>query len=154
MNQKGSVTDIMAVTATFFILAVLSVVGLLIFNTAIDTGIFDSGVMGAVQNSFLMIGVGAIIFIIGAIVVAAALAYQVGSTPALIVVGIILLPVIVIFIAGLSMGWTAIATDPGTAAAAASIPFMNLIMNNLVLIAVLASILMIVAMYAGYKVTR
>ena len=144
----------MGIAATFFILATLAVVGILIFSTAQTTGIFDNGVMKTVENSFVMIGVGAIIFIIGSIVVAAALAYQVGSSPALIVVGLILLPILVIFTAGLSMGWTSIATDPTLAASAASIPFINEIMNNLVLIVLLASVVVIVAMYAGYKVMR
>lgn len=157
MNSKGSITDVFGILGIFFLVVVMAAIGIFIFVVAGDSlGVsfpVVSGIFAAFENGFIMIIMGMIVFLFGGMIVAAYLASQVGSTPALIVISILLLPVLIIFAAALSMGWTALAGSGGTIGTTiAAIPFINLIMNNLILIALLFIVIVAVALYAGYKV--
>ena len=152
--QKGSYTDYMGIAATFFILAVMAATFIMMFTVMGDASVFApvAGFFVTMQIMFINLGVGLLFFLFGSIIVAAALAARVGASPALIVIGILMLPVVIIFVAGLSMGWTAVATaGGGLGAAAARIPLMDIVMNNFVLIALLAVAVIMVATYAGYR---
>ena len=152
--KKGNVSDFAVMGVVFFIVLTLAVVGVYVFSTAgalPGLGASWSGTMATLQNAFIMIGVGMIFFLFVGMIVAAYMASQVGSSPALLVIGLLLLFPIILLAAGLSMGWTDIASGD-LSVAAASIPFVNDIMNNFVLIVLIGTGLLLIALYAGYRI--
>jgi hypothetical protein len=151
--NRGGISDFAVIGVVFFIVLTLAVVGVFVFSQAetfTSLGSAWTGTMTTVKGSFIMLGVGLLFFLFVGMIAAAYLASQVGSSPALIVIGILLLLPIVLFAAGISAGWTDIATGP-MAAAAASIPFVNDVMNNFVVIILFGSALLLLALYAGYR---
>jgi hypothetical protein len=153
IGQRGGISDFAVIGVVFFIVLTLAVVGVFVFSQAkaFPLGAAWTGTMATVEGSFIMLGVGLLFFLFVGMIAAAYLASQVGSSPALIVIGILLLLPIVLFAAGISAGWTDIASGP-MAAAAASIPFVNDVMNNFVVIILFGSALLLLALYAGYRV--
>jgi hypothetical protein len=153
IGQRGGIADFAVIGTVFFIVLTLAVIGVYVFNAAQGVGLGAAwdGVMATVEGSFIMLGIGLLFFLFVGMIAAAYLASQVGSSPALIVIGILLLLPIVLLAAGLSMGWTAIATSD-LSAAAASIPYVNDVMNNFVVIVLLGSAVLLLALYAGYRV--
>jgi hypothetical protein len=153
IGQRGGIADFAVIGTVFFIVLTLAVIGVYVFNAAQGVGLGAAwdGVMATVEGSFIMLGIGLLFFLFVGMIAAAYLASQVGSSPALIVIGILLLLPIVLLAAGLSMGWTAIASGD-LAAAAASIPYVNDVMNNFVVIVLLGSAVLLLALYAGYRV--
>jgi hypothetical protein len=147
------IADFAVIGTVFFIVLALAVAGVYVFSAAQGLGLGAEwdGIMVTVEGSFIMLGVGLLFFLFVGMIAAAYLATQVGSSPALIVIGILLLLPIVLLAAGLSMGWTAVATS-SLGAAASSIPFVDTVMNNFVVIVLFGSALLLVALYAGYRV--
>jgi hypothetical protein len=153
IGTRGGISDFAVIGAVFFIVLTMAVVGVFVFSSAQGLGLGAAwdGTMATLEGSFIMLGVGLLFFLFVGMIAAAYLASQVGSSPALIVIGILLLLPIVLFAAGMSAGWTDIATGP-MAAAAASIPYVNDVMNNFVVIVLFGSAVLLLALYAGYRV--
>ena len=152
--MRGFAADFIVIATVFFIVLTLAVLGVYVFSTAgAVTGLGSAwtGTMATLENTFIMLGIGLLFFLFVGMIAAAYLASQVGSSPALIVIGLLLLIPIIILAAGLSMGWTAIATSD-LSAAAASIPYVNDVMNNFVVIVLFGTAILLLALYAGYRV--
>lgn len=152
MSSKGFVNDFAVVAVVFFIVLTLAVIGVYVFNSAQGLGLGSAwnGTMATLEGTFIMLGVGLLFFLFIGMIATAYLATQIASSPALLVIGLLLLLPIVLLGAGLSMGWTSIATSD-LSTATASIPFVNTVMNNFILIVLFGTALLILALYAGYR---
>ena len=152
--KKGSIADFAVIALVFFIVMTLAVVGIYIFNTAgtagASLGSSWTGIMATMENTFIMLGIGLLFFLFLGMIASAYLASQVGSSPALIVIGILVLIPIILLAGGLSLAWTDIASGD-LATSASSIPYANIVMDNFVLIVLLGSALLLLALYAGYR---
>lgn len=153
MASRGSVQDFAIIGLVFFIVMTLAVTGIYIFSSAQGLGLGATwdGIMQTLENSFIMLGMGLLFFLFVGMIASAYMASQIGSSPALIVLGLLLLLPIVLLAAGLSMGWTSIATGD-LSAAAASVPYVDVVMNNFVVIILFGTALVLLALYTGYKV--
>lgn len=151
--NKGYVADFAVIAVVFFLVLTLAVISIYIFSTAQGVGLGSTwdGIMATMENTFIMLGMGLLFFLFVGMIAAAYLASQVGSSPALLVIGLLLLIPIIMLAAGLSMSWTTIASGD-LSAAAASIPYVNDVMNNFVVIVLFGTSLLLLALYAGYKV--
>jgi len=146
------------VVVLFFVLAVAAVAGHFMYQEVKGAPGFDTKkvneTMTASTNSFSLLGASAIIFLVGAAVAAAAFAWKIRASPALIAISLFLLIPLFLLAVGLSAGWTDLAASSGFGDSASSITGLNPIMSNLPGVVLLLTVIVLVATYGGYRVSN